>query len=67
MREPRLIPEYGTKYRVWPDGRVERRHQSKWVEVSQWDDPPRVTLFRLGTRWQPRVHTLVDRLFLDPD
>jgi hypothetical protein len=59
--EPKLIPGYGDKYRVYPDGRVYRGEAN--TEVPWFDDPPRVCLYRLGKRWQPRVATLVERLF----
>lgn len=61
--EVREIEPYEGKYRIWSDGRVERRTAAeRWVEVKQFGDPPRVTLFRLGQRWRPYVKTLLDRV-----
>lgn len=61
--DPRTIQGYGDKYLVYPDGRVTRvGSDGEEVEVAQWGEPPRVTLYRLGRRWQPRVSTLLERV-----
>ncbi len=62
--EARKIPGYGSKYLVSEDGRVLRLNDDDiYEDVAQRGDPPRVTLYRLGKRYRPYVHSLVEELF----
>lgn len=64
--EARRIPGYGEKYLITRDGKIRRRVDGSWntyVDVAQWGDPARVTLYRVGYRWQPLVSTVLDRTF----
>lgn len=37
------------------------RGDGVWRQVAAWGEPKRVTLYRLGERWRPYLHTLVAR------
>lgn len=55
--EARVVPGYNGKYRITREGVILRGNET----VSQWGDPPRVTLYQRGKRYQPYVHVLLRR------
>lgn len=65
FRELRPIEGYGDKYLVGEDGVIFRNDEDTLTRVAQFGDPPRVTLYRNGKRYQPYVKTLVRRLFTE--
>lgn len=67
MRERTFVhlEGFGKKYRLWSDGELDRWGGEGYVEVSTYGSPPRVTLYRLGQRYRPYLHTLLRKHFGD--